>query len=92
MQTLQANIGKLEAQLKVWRAKLDVLIANAEVAGAQTKLDYRRHIDDLAAKHEAAQSKLNQLKQAGIGKWEVLKAEIESAWKDLDDAFRETKH
>jgi hypothetical protein len=92
MITAEANVGKMEAQLSHWGAKLDELVAKAEEAGGEVKVDYRKRIDELKAKHQAAHSKLEEFKAAGNGKWEHFKTGVESAWVELENAFKELKH
>jgi uncharacterized coiled-coil DUF342 family protein len=88
MDSVEDNVGKMETQLKKWGAKLDELIAKADEAGAEAKVDYRKRIDDLKAKHHAATIKLDELKAAGSEKWETFKGGIESAWGELETAFK----
>jgi DNA repair ATPase RecN len=78
----------MEAQLKHWGAKLDELVAKAGEAGTDAKDDYRKHVEELKEKHQAAQAKLEELKAAGSEKWETLKTGVESAWHELDVAFQ----
>ena len=92
MEDREEHVGKLEARLKQWGAKLDQLVAKAEKAGAEVKIERRKRIDDLKAKVQAAQAKLAELKAAGGEKWEVLKTGVESAWKELEAAFRKAKN
>jgi hypothetical protein len=88
---LEANVDKLEAQLKLWAAKIDVLAAKADQAGAQAGIDYRAGIDDLKAKRVVAQAKIDEYKAAGREKWEGFKAGIELAWSDLETALANLK-
>jgi peptidoglycan hydrolase CwlO-like protein len=88
MQLFEAKLGKLEAQLKQWGAKLDDLVAKAEETGAEVKVDYRKHIDELKSQHKAAQVKFDELKTAGSEKWETLKTGVESAWNELETTFQ----
>jgi hypothetical protein len=88
----KTNIGKMEAQLKQWGATLDGLVAKAKGTGAETKQEYKQRVDEVQAKHRAAQSKLAGLKAAGGEKWGALKSDMESAWKDLEAAFRRLKN
>jgi len=37
---------------------------------------------------KVAQAKLDEVKTAGSEKWETLKAGVESAWNDLEIAFK----
>ncbi len=88
MQAHEAHVGKMEAQLKQWGAKLDELVAKTKEVGAEAKVEYRKGIDDLKAKHQAAQAKLDELKAAGGEKWESLKAGVESVWGEVEAAFK----
>ncbi|MBN1606491.1 MAG: hypothetical protein JW940_07645 [Polyangiaceae bacterium] len=88
METREAHVGKMEAQLKQWRAKLDELAAKAEEVGADARLDYGKRIDDLRAKHQAAHARLQELKTAGSTRWEAFKARAESAWNELESALK----
>lgn len=92
METMEAHVGKMETKLKRWGAKLDKLVAKAEEAGTDAKNDHRKRIDDLKAKHQMAQAKLDELKTAGSEKWETFKAGVESAWNDLETAFKKLKN
>ena len=88
MEIDKKNVGKMETQLKHWGSKLDDIVAKAETAGAEVKTEYHKHIDDLKAKHKAAQLRLNELKTSGGEKWETVKSGFESAWNELDLAFK----
>jgi peptidoglycan hydrolase CwlO-like protein len=88
MENTEDNVGKLETQLKQWGAKLDEFVAKADRAGTAARIDNRRRIEELKAKVKAAQAKLDEVKTAGSEKWETLKAGVESAWKDLEIAFK----
>ena len=92
MESTQGHVGKMEAQLKHWGAKLDAIVAKAEKAGTQVKIERRKRVDDLKAKYQAAKSSLNELKAAGAGKWAVLKTGVESAWNELEAAFKKLRN
>jgi len=87
-ETIETNVGKMETQLKQWGAKLDELMAKAKESGAEVKVDYHQSIDELKAKHQAAQSKFDELRAAGSEKWETFKIGIEGAWNELEVAFK----
>lgn len=92
MTTVETHIGKLEAQLSHWGAKLDELVTKAEQGGAEAKHDTRRRIDELKAKHRAAQAKLEEFKAAGSVRWDQFKTGVESACSELENAFKALKH
>lgn len=88
MKTVKENVGKMEAELRRWGVKLDKLMAKAEAAGSEAKVDYRRGVDDLKGKYKVAQSKFAESKAAGSAKWGILKTGLEAAWNDLEAAFK----
>ena len=88
MEKTQENVGKLESQLKQWGARLDEFVAKTDKAGTTARIDNRKRIDDLRAKYQAAESKLDEVRTAGSEKWETLKTGVESAWNELEVAFR----
>jgi chromosome segregation ATPase len=86
---------KLEAQIKEWSAKLTELKAKADKAGAEAKVQMNQQIDQLRARTETAQQKLNEIKAASADTWEHLKASSEKAveemkktWGSLKSKFR----
>jgi hypothetical protein len=92
MEKTEDNVGKLETQLKQWGARLDELVAKADRAGTTARIDNRKRIDDLKAKVHAAQAKLDEVKTAGSEKWETLRTGVESAWSELELAFKKLKN
>src|SRR5438477_11715735 len=88
METAESQVGKMEAELRRWGAKLDELIRKADAVGTGAKMDYRERLEDMKDKYEAARERLDELKVAGTGKWEIFKGGIEDAWNELEAAFR----
>ena len=76
METKEARVGTMEEELKGWGAKLDALVAKADAAGTEAGDDYRKRIDDLKAKYQAAQSKLDELKATGSEKWQTIETQL----------------
>lgn len=92
MEKTPDNVGKLETQLKQWGAKLDEFVAKTDKAGTAARIDNRKRIGDLKAKVHAAKAKLDEVKAAGSEKWDTLKTGVESAWNDLELAFKKLKN
>lgn len=92
MEKTEDNVGKLETQLKQWGAKLDELVAKTDRAGTTARIDNRKRIDDLKAKVQVAQSRLDEVRTAGSEKWETLKTGVESAWAEIEIAFKKLKN
>ena len=86
------HVGKLEAQLKQWGARLDQVVAKVEKVGTEVNAEKRQRVDELKAKYQAAQSKFGELKAAGSEKWDTLKTGVETAWSDLEAAFKKLKN
>jgi peptidoglycan hydrolase CwlO-like protein len=96
MGTTESNVdktvSKLQDQLTLWGAKLNELVAKIEVVGNETKIDARKHLDEVKAKLKVAQSKLDEAKAAGAGKWDKFKSGLDSSWKELEGAFQKLVH
>jgi len=92
MEHTQEHLGKMEAQLKHWGARLDHIVAQAEKAGTTVNAERRQCVNDLKAKYQTAQSKFGELKAAGSEKWEIFKTGVEAAWSDLESAFKKHKN
>lgn len=86
------NLSKLEAQLKLWGAKLNEVAAKANVAGKQASIDSRKQVEGLKAKLAVAQAKLDEAKAAGGEKWDALKQGVEHLWEDLETTFKKLTH
>ena len=86
------NISKLEAQLARWHARLDEMGTKATVAGEQAKADYRRQLDEVKKRIEAAQVKLEQAKEVGSEKWDILRQGVEDTWKEIERALKKLVH
>jgi len=77
----------MEAELRQWSARLDNLLAMADLVGRGTRIDYRERLDDARKKYDAAEAKLAELKAAGRGKWEIFRGGVENAWSELATAL-----
>ena len=87
MDTENAEVGKMEAELRQWSARLDGLLATAHLVGTGTRIDYRERLGEAREKYDAAEAKLAELKAAGRGKWEIFRGGVENAWSELATAF-----
>jgi len=64
MEKKEAYRNKLEAQMREWSAKIDLLKARADQAEAEAKIEYNKRIEDLRQKKEALKAKLDDLRNA----------------------------
>ncbi|AFS53560.1 MULTISPECIES: hypothetical protein [Leptospirillum] len=74
---------KLDAQLKEWNAKVNLLAAKVENATADAKIRYARQLDEIKAKQTEIKEKLTELENAGSGAWESVKTKTDSVLEDL---------
>jgi predicted nuclease with TOPRIM domain len=87
----EAYQEKIEAQLKEWSAKITELKAKADKTSADAKIKLYQELDDLKARKEAAQQKLNEIKAASAEKWESLKTASDKAVEDLKHKWESIK-
>jgi len=87
MSAKQAYEKKLEARLDEWKAEIEKLKAKAAGAEADAQLQYEKEIDNLQKRQAEARQKLEELRKAGDDAWEDMKAGIENAWSELQDAM-----
>ena len=88
METVGQEVGKIETRLRQLGTRLDRLVAKADAAGTEVKIDFRKQIDHAKDKHAVVQSKLNAFRAANGEKWDHFKGAVETAWRDLDNAFK----
>jgi len=88
MQIVAASVARMEADLKSWGARLHRLRLQGHTVGSQPNLDYHKRLDDMEAKCDAAEAKLDELKAAGSTKWNTLRSGLESAWSEVEAGFR----
>ena len=86
------TVTQLEDQLKLWGAKIKEVIAKGEVAGMEARIGSRKQAEELKAKIDSAQTKLEQMKSAGSDKWDTFKTDVDSSWQELEDAFKKLTH
>jgi len=91
MESTGQEVGRIETRLRQLGAKLDKLAAKAVEAGGDVKLDYCKQIDLIKDKHSVVRSKLDAFKAANGQKWDHFKGGVETAWHDLENAFKALK-
>lgn len=87
METKKAYQEKMEAHLKEWSAKIGELMAKAEKAQADAKIEYQREVEELQVKQKEVEQNLKKLRQAGEEAWEDWKTGVQKAWDDLQGAW-----
>jgi multidrug resistance efflux pump len=87
MESKKAYQEKMEAQLREWSAKIDLLKAKADKAKAEVKIKYYEKIEELRADQETARQKLQELKGSGEEAWGELKGGVDKAIGDLKEGL-----
>jgi hypothetical protein len=85
-------VSKLEGQLELFGARLKELLAKAEVAKTETKIDARKHLDELKGMLATARARLDEAKAAGEARWTAFKLGVERSVEELEHAFHELAH
>ena len=74
-------------QLHQWERVIDKLISRAERAKDRSKTELHHHIVKIWVKKVRTEVKLRHLKEAGNGKWNDLKADLDKSWGELRETF-----
>jgi hypothetical protein len=90
MSTKDAYKQKIEAELELVQANLDVLKAKAKNATADIRINYSKEIESLESNYAKVKSKLGELGEIGEGAWEHLKEDIEDSWDSLREYAKKT--
>lgn len=80
MTTKDAYKQKIEAELELVKANLDVLKAKAKSTTADIRISYYKEIETLQNDYSVVQAKLNELSNES---WEHLKEEMKDSWDSL---------
>lgn len=85
------EVVKIETRLRQLGARLDRLVANAEAAGTELKVDYRHQVDLAKEKHAAVHDRLRTFRAAKGRKWDDFRGGVETAWHDFENALKALK-
>lgn len=78
---------KMEAQLKDWKAKIEMLEDKAAKATGETKNELMRAIVELRQKKELVKEKWEKMQKEGSAAWDTMKEGLEKAVSELKNAF-----
>lgn len=82
-QTIAAYQQKMRAQIKEMKARMQMLEAGAENAGADMRIRYQKNLSDWKSRFEEIETKLNRLSESSEGTWEEIRTGIDNAVKEL---------
>lgn len=87
MDKMEAYREKLEAQLKEWKAKIEILEKKAAKATGETKAEMMQAIKELRQKKEVMKEYWTKLeKESGLA-WDKMKDSVENAAAELKSAL-----
>ena len=78
---------KVKAELDKLNAQIDELKAKANQAKADTSVEYHSLMEEIYAKRDAAELKLQELQKAGEDAWQEIQTGFEKAWHQLDQSL-----
>ena len=78
---------KVEAQLKEWKAEIEILEDKAAKATGETKTELIRAIGELRQKKEVVKEKWDKMQKDGSAAWDTMKEGLEKAVSELKNAF-----
>ena len=84
-------VQKLHSKLDEWSAEIDKMKAEADKAGAESRIEYQNQIKNLQQKRQEAEKKVDELRSAGGGAWEDLKAGVQLSWEAMEEAVKSAR-
>jgi phage host-nuclease inhibitor protein Gam len=84
-------VEKLKDKIGDWNIEIDKLQAKGDQAKADVRKKYAKQIKELKAKRKELEGKVGQLRKAGEGAWEDMKAGADIALKVLGEAVKSAK-
>jgi hypothetical protein len=81
--TKEAYKMKMEAQLKIWSARVAEITAKAEKASAEAKVQLLKQADDFKAFEVSAKKQLSEMETAAAEGWQKVKDGFEQKWNQL---------
>lgn len=82
------ELSKIETRLRQLGARLDRLVAKADAAGTEVKVDFRNQVDLVREKHASVHDRLRTFRAANGQKWDDFRGGVETAWHDFENALR----
>ena len=83
----QVYIEKVQAQIREWEAKLDLLHAKADKATADAKIKYMKEIDKLKQQKTHIEEQLAEIRDAGEDIWEDIKDKLDDVQEEMLGIF-----
>lgn len=86
-----AYVKKVETELAELDEEIKNLNKKAESAGARTRVEIVREIQELSKKRDAVRKNLDRLKSASAGTFKQVESEVDHAMSDLKKSYGKTR-
>ena len=84
-------VKKLRAKIDEWDAEIDKLKAKVDEAGAASRLEYRKEMENLQQRRQEVGERLTKVRHSLEGAWEDNSAGAQNAWDAMEEALRSAK-
>jgi uncharacterized coiled-coil DUF342 family protein len=91
MTNKDAYVQKLHAKIDEWNAEIDKLKAKVDKTEAESRAEFQKQIQNLQEKRNAAEEKIEEVRQAGEGVWQDLTAGVQLAWDAMEEALKSAR-
>jgi hypothetical protein len=92
METREAFVSLVKAQLHEWSAEMNLLTARAGTASASARLELHRQLDHARQIETKVVKKVGDLETATTSAWNEVKAGVDEARKEMRAALDRAKH
>ena len=89
--TMDAYKQKARAQIKEMKAKMQMLEAQAEKAGADMRIKYEKNLNDWKSRFDNIDMRLNKLSDSSEDAWEEIRTGIDKTMDELNNAIDNAK-
>ena len=85
-------ISKMTRDLRQWSKAIEAYKVRASRGPIDLQSDYDQSIRNLQEKRDLLSSKLQELQKSDVDAWTVLEPGVETAKRELRDAFEEARY
>jgi len=89
--TIDAYKQKTRAKIKEMKAKMQILEASAEKAGADMRIKYQKNLEEWKSRFDEVEMRLNELSSSTGNAWDDMRSDIDAAVNELSDAIESAK-
>ncbi len=87
MEKKEEYLKRMEAQLKEWKTKMEMLETKGARLSATAKAEFLKEMEELRKKKGALKEKWDELQRFGGESWDTMKGGVEKASAELKSAL-----